>query len=391
MIHLSSKEKAYLKERFDEAWRVEGEIVQNDWTPMQLFDQVISDLSIKKRTLFPLVINRHLESVGLGGSLFVRALVEGQEEEDLHCLLKLADQLRGSQKFDIDTMMIDYDTDFQIKGYAIEKEIQEKDDNDRFSLKEEEYFLLEGAFVKLCHKAAWQAKRSYDTLIFEDVDQDIQIAMFRAGKQYKKKMFFQRSFEFLDQMGLKNSHLINAIRKSVLNSRGPKEEEELISSLIDFYNGMPGVPKTDDPLILDEHSSSYIKTCIWNQQKCILKDQAKECANRKGEVSLSEDECLIGDPASYDEIHVNSVSRRERMFYNIKEKLLGTDKKAADTYKILVDPKNNDEVFSRTSQFKVKLNGVRRRTKKSYKAIEKEIGVIQQVIEEEMKVGDDFD
>lgn len=260
-------------------------------------------------------------------------------------------------------------------------------EKEAFNVTEDEYAELDEAFGRLCHKAAWDAVRKYPAYDVYDVSQEIFIAMIRSGSQYKRKAYFSRAEQYLESLGLGDLPMVKTCLKRFNNHVLTPEEEHAFLLLMDCLPETGEKPSSKDPLILDKNASSYIKTCLWNQQRCWLKSTGKERSLRKGEVSLSEYDHWVSAETMVSEARPEAELERTRdaLFERIKERLKDTDSRAARTYGILTDPKNEGQVFTKSGNYKFKMRPVRRETQQSYMSIKKDVEVIRSVMGEELE------
>jgi len=171
-----------------------------------------------------------------------------------------------------------------------------------FPVTEEEYEMLHKQFGKYCYYIAWQLKRNNtknnSTDDFDDITQQLHLAIIRAASYYKRQTYIESSLECLkprikDDFNLKVLKTLNKLWKNRTRHGANRQkfgefQERILDSLLVKY-----VPKKDRPdkqakLIMDAKFATYCKQIAWNEQRSMGKKITREKSWRTGLVSLSE-------------------------------------------------------------------------------------------------------
>lgn len=171
-----------------------------------------------------------------------------------------------------------------------------------FSINEEEYAELEKRFGKLTWHAAHELKkknsRNNYTDEAEDIRQELQMSMLRAGSYYKRQVYIEKCFsvakkyaddQFLNRILIELENLWqNRTRHGANRQKFGPFQEVLLFKLVRHI-----VPKKERPdkkanLKIDAKFSTYCKAIVWNGQKSMGKKITREKTIRSGLVSLSE-------------------------------------------------------------------------------------------------------
>jgi len=119
-----------------------------------------------------------------------------------------------------------------------------------FPITEKEFLELDRKFSKLCWHAAHELKKKNSNNNYiddaEDIKQELQMSMLRAGSYYKRQIYIEKFV--------------------------PKEEK----------------PDKEAALKIDSKFATYCKAIVWNGQKSMGKKITREKSIRSGMVSLSE-------------------------------------------------------------------------------------------------------
>jgi len=178
-----------------------------------------------------------------------------------------------------------------------------------FPITSKEFDELNKSFGKLCYYAAHQlqkknSKNNY-TDDFEDINQELQLSIIRAGSYYKRQIYIEKCFEKINEFALDPfiGKIVNNLQDLWHNRTrhganrqkfGMKQEiflEKLIRKII---------PKNQRPdrlanLKIDTKFATYCKAIVWNGQKSMGKKITREKVIRSGQVSLSEYDYLSGE------------------------------------------------------------------------------------------------
>lgn len=171
-----------------------------------------------------------------------------------------------------------------------------------YRINDNEYQQLEEKFGKLCYYAAHQLKRKNSrnnyTDDIEDISQELQLSILRAGSYYKRQIYIEKCLtlakkyaedEFMQYIVSQLEHLwANRTRHGANRQKFGKYQEELLQKIVRKV-----VPKEERPckreeLKIDSHFATYCKAIVWNGQKSMGKKITREKAIRSGQVSLSE-------------------------------------------------------------------------------------------------------
>ncbi len=178
-----------------------------------------------------------------------------------------------------------------------------------FRLSNDEYERLTGKFHDLCRFQAWQLLRrnlhNNHTDDLEDIEQDLLIALMKAGVYYKRQMYIEASLraarryakdEFVKNLVCELGSLWRQRTKHGANKQKYGEpQERLLETLINSIVPESKRPKKDNPLVIDKKFARYCKQITWNQQKSLGRKITRERSIRNGIVSLSEFSGFFGE------------------------------------------------------------------------------------------------
>lgn len=172
-----------------------------------------------------------------------------------------------------------------------------------------EYDNLTKSFGKLCYYAAHQlqkknTKNNY-TDDFEDINQELQLSIIRAGSYYKRQIFIEKCFSavkmhntdpFMGVLCDKLSDLwSNRTRHGANRQKFGFRQERMLDALVRVAVPRRRRPDRRAPLRIDTKFSTYCKAIVWNGQKSMGKKITREKSIRSGQVSLSEYDYLNGE------------------------------------------------------------------------------------------------
>ena len=171
-----------------------------------------------------------------------------------------------------------------------------------FPVTEEEYNILHEKFGKYCYYIAWQLKRNNvknnSTDEFEDITQQLQLAIIRAASYYKRQTFIEASLECLesrikDKFNLKVLNTLNKLwnnrtRHGANRQKFGTFQEQILESLLKKYVPKKDRPDKQAPLVVDSKFATYCKQIAWKEQRALGKKITREKSWRTGLVSLSE-------------------------------------------------------------------------------------------------------
>jgi len=267
-----------------------------------------------------------------------------------------------------------------------------------YNITQKEYEELDKQFGKLCHYAAWQIVRFNFPKIkyeqeFPNVDQEIVISVIRAASYYKRQIFLNKAFEFLNSIQLTRQERVKVTALQILwdgrkekgnKNKFDKNEEEALVEVIKTNQNKASekgeaAPTQSAPLQLNKEFTIYCKSIIWNTYKSIGKGITKSRKDRKHEVSLSEYD-FLGESVDNNLIGMDDFGP-SGLGGRLRAKLVkDTDSRVVETFDILTNPENDTDVFLKDkSKPKVKINVVRKKTKMSYKTIRKQVAKIKDV------------
>ncbi len=183
---------------------------------------------------------------------------------------------------------------------------------DRFKISSEEYQNLDKCYGALCWKAAWQLlkknSKNNHTDDFDDIDQDLRMAMIQAGSYYKRQVYIERCFEkakaystdiFMCSLITELENLwVNRRRHGASRQKFGPHQEQLLENIVKKVVPKKERPTRDEPLVVDHKFPQYCKQIIWNKQKTMGKKITREKSIRTGLTSLSEFGHLDGDDNS---------------------------------------------------------------------------------------------
>jgi hypothetical protein len=172
----------------------------------------------------------------------------------------------------------------------------------KFPITNEEYLELQRKFGKLSYYAAHQLKKknfnNNTTDDIEDINQELQLSIVRAGSYYKRQIYIENCLFLLEQqikdpiyrcfiINLKNLWK-NRTRHGASHQKFGDYQEYLLDKMV--YNFLPKekIPNKTRCLKIDKKFITYCKAILWNGQKLIGKKITKEKNIRTGLCSLSE-------------------------------------------------------------------------------------------------------
>lgn len=171
-----------------------------------------------------------------------------------------------------------------------------------FPITNEEFSLLDAQFTKLCWHAAHELKRKNSRNNYtddpEDIKQELQISMLKAGSYYKRQEYIEKCFAVAKTFAKDNFmiKLIEELEKLWFNRTrhganrqkyGPYQEE-LLDKIVRKIVPKKLRPNKEAPLKIDNKFVGYCKSIVWNGQRSMGKKITREKSIRSGQVSLSE-------------------------------------------------------------------------------------------------------
>jgi hypothetical protein len=251
----------------------------------------------------------------------------------------------------------------------------------RYPISDQEYGELDKKYGKLCwfaaSKLAGKQHRTPEDL--DDFHAEIQIGMCRAGSYYKRQTFIEKAFDYLDQHKLSkdDKSKINDLKEIWFTKKSAftEDKEDILRAILDSKQKETKEIDGNVSLEFDEKFKIYCKAIIWNTAKALGQQISKENSARASEMSL--DECPFIDEGTKDQISaVNNMAD----LASIRNKLkTHQDTRVVQTFDILTDPDNYDEVFKQHKD-DIKINIVRKKTRMSYRTINKMLSIIKKTV-----------
>lgn len=176
-----------------------------------------------------------------------------------------------------------------------------------FPITSDEYLLLEKKFGQLCYYAAWQLTRKNSgnnhQCDLDDFQQELMLAVLRAGSYYKRQVYIDKSFSML------GSKKLDKVCKTMLDELcqlwrdrtrhganrqkfGDHQESLLKQFCVSFLNDEE-IPDIKKNLVFDTKFFTYCKQIVWNAQRNLGKKITREKPIRSGQVSLSDHDYLV--------------------------------------------------------------------------------------------------
>lgn len=176
-----------------------------------------------------------------------------------------------------------------------------------FPITDEEFKLLDEKFTRLCWHASHQLvkknTRNNFTDDVEDIQQELQISMLRAGSYYKRQIFIEKCLsvcnkyakdEFIFKIIVELENLwMNRTRHGANRQKFGPFQEEMLYKIVRQIVPIEEQPDKNESLKIDSKFSTYCKAIVWNGQKSMGKKISKMKEIRNNCVSLSEHDHLI--------------------------------------------------------------------------------------------------
>lgn len=178
-----------------------------------------------------------------------------------------------------------------------------------FPITSKEFEELNKSFGKLCYYAAHQlqkknCKNNY-TDDFDDINQELQLSIIRAGSYYKRQIYIEKCFDsvsdkkfnlFIEKIITKLKDLWqNRTRHGANRQKFGMKQEIILDKIIEKFISKSKRPNRNAELEIDTKFATYCKAIVWNGQKSMGKKITREKAIRSGQVSLSEFNYLNGE------------------------------------------------------------------------------------------------
>jgi hypothetical protein len=171
-----------------------------------------------------------------------------------------------------------------------------------FPITENEFEDLDRKFSKLCWHAAHELKKKNSNNNYiddaEDIKQELQMSMLRAGSYYKRQVYIENCLDVAKKYAKDKfvSSLIDELenlwenrhRHGANRQKYGKFQEKLLDRIVKNIVPKAERPNKNAPLKIDAKFSTYCKAIVWNGQKSMGKKITREKSIRSGMVSLSE-------------------------------------------------------------------------------------------------------
>jgi hypothetical protein len=171
-----------------------------------------------------------------------------------------------------------------------------------FPITETEFEDLDKRFSRLCWHASHDLKKKNTNNNFiedaEDIKQELQMCMLRAGSYYKRQVYIEKCLElakkhtkdrFVQAIVIELQNLwANRTRHGANRQKYGKYQERMLDRIIRRFVPKAERPDKAAPLKIDAKFATYCKHIVWNGQKSMGKKITREKAIRSGMVSLSE-------------------------------------------------------------------------------------------------------
>lgn len=171
-----------------------------------------------------------------------------------------------------------------------------------FRITEEEYLELERRFGRLTWHAAHELKKKNSNNNYiddpEDIKQELQMSMLRAGSYYKRQIYIEKCLavakkyaqdKFVAKMVEQLEDLwANRTRHGANRQKYGRFQEKILEKIVRKFVPKNERPDKLAPLRIDAKFATYCKAIVWNGQKSMGKKITREKSIRSGMVSLSE-------------------------------------------------------------------------------------------------------
>lgn len=171
-----------------------------------------------------------------------------------------------------------------------------------YRITEDEFKELDKRFGKLCWHASHELKnkntRNNYTDDPEDINQELQISMLRAGSYYKRQIYIEKCLA-ASKNHAKDTFLVSVIvelenlwsnrtRHGANRQKFGKYQEQLLQKIVKTLVPKKERPDQNAPLKIDAKFATYCKSIVWNSERSMGKKITREKSIRSGQVSLSE-------------------------------------------------------------------------------------------------------
>lgn len=177
-----------------------------------------------------------------------------------------------------------------------------------FPISEREYKSLEVEFSNLTRFASWQLikknTKNNHTDEFDDINQELLMAMLRAGSYYKRQIYIEQSLSVVKKYAKDNFMLFvlheleelwnNRTRHGANKQKFGYWQEMLLEKMVQSCVPKKYHPQKDQILKMDPKFATYCKAIVWNAQKSMGRKITREKSIRSSMASLSEYEHISG-------------------------------------------------------------------------------------------------
>jgi hypothetical protein len=171
-----------------------------------------------------------------------------------------------------------------------------------FGLTDEEFGLLQTEFGDLAKFQGWQLLRknlhNNHTDDLEDIEQELLIAVIKAGVYYKRQVYIEDSLKLAKRYATDdfvkelveelNSLWTQRTKHGANKQKFGDQQEKLLERIICQVVPCDKRPNPKRSLVIDKKFSTYCKQITWNQQKSLGRKITRERSIRNGLTSLSE-------------------------------------------------------------------------------------------------------
>lgn len=172
-----------------------------------------------------------------------------------------------------------------------------------YRINDEEYAELDEKFTKLVYFAAHALKRkntrNNHTDEIEDISQDLQLSVLRAGSYYKRQIYIEKCLALAKKYSEGDTLIHNIVlelenlwqnrtRHGANRQKYGPHQEKLLDKIVRRVVPEEERPRKKAKLKFDSKFSTYCKAIVWNTQKSMGKKITREKSIRSGLVSLSE-------------------------------------------------------------------------------------------------------
>jgi hypothetical protein len=178
-----------------------------------------------------------------------------------------------------------------------------------FKINDQEFYELDKKFGKLCWHAAHELKKKNSKNNYtddpEDIKQELQMSMLRAGSYYKRQVYIERClsaakkhcYDYFMSRILKELENLwkNRTRHGANRQKFGKYQEIILDKVVRECVPLVERPDKKQNLKIDSKFTTYCKAIVWNGQKSMGKKITREKGIRSGMVSISEYDYLANN------------------------------------------------------------------------------------------------